>query len=184
MLTAVVTSGLAIEVRFVSVEEGEGHSGEMMSYEASQDFCEFPYETEAEYEAEAEAAHPCLEGPSPIAPELKEIAWGAGSFIVLALLMRFFLYPRLKKGTDARYALIRDGHEQADTARAAARACAQQTGRCLAAAESRAVAGRRARSGSISSIRAASVIRASTSGFGILVFSSPKARFWRTVMCG
>ena len=122
MLTAVVTSGLAIEVRFVSVEEGEGHSGEMMSYEASQDFCEFPYETEAEYEAEAEAAHPCLEGPSPIAPELKEIAWGAGSFIVLALLMRFFLYPRLKKGTDARYALIRDGHEQADTARAAARA--------------------------------------------------------------
>ena len=40
----------------------------------------------------------CTEGPSPIAPELKEIAWGAGSFIVLALLMRFFLFPRLQAG--------------------------------------------------------------------------------------
>lgn len=122
MLTAVVTRGLAIEVRFVAAEDGDEHGGEMMSFEESKDFCEFPYETEVAYEAEASAAHPCQAGPSPIAPEAKELAWGAGSFIVLALLMRFFLFPRLKKGMDARYAHIRDGHEQADTARAAARA--------------------------------------------------------------
>jgi len=122
VLTAVVTRGLALEVRFVAAEEGDEHGGEKMSFEESKDFCEFPYDSEAEYEAEASAAHPCQEGPSPIAPEAKELAWGAGSFVVLALLMRFFLFPRLKKGMDARYSHIREGHEQADTARAAARA--------------------------------------------------------------
>jgi F-type H+-transporting ATPase subunit b len=60
-------------------------------------------------------------GPGPIQPELKELYWGAGSFIVFALLMRFFLFPRLKKGMDARYAGIRSDHEQADAERAAAR---------------------------------------------------------------
>lgn len=109
MLTAVVTRGPQIEVRFVAAEE-EG------SGEESHVDCEFPLEEGVESE------EPCESGPSPIAPELKEIAWGGGSFIVLALLMRFFLYPRLKKGMDARYALIRGGHEQADTARASARA--------------------------------------------------------------
>jgi len=123
VLTAVVTRGLAIEVKFVAAEEaGDEHGAEKMTFEESQDFCEFPYETEAEYESLGSAAHPCLDGPSPIAPEVKELAWGAGSFIVLALLMRFFLFPRLKKGMDARYGHIRDGHEQADHARAAARA--------------------------------------------------------------
>jgi len=123
VLTAVVTRGPALDVRFVAAEEeGDDHGGELMSFEESKDFCEFPYETEDEYLANAEPAHPCEPGPSPIAPEAKELAWGAGSFIVLALLMRFLLYPRLKKGMDARYAHIRDGHEQADTARAAARA--------------------------------------------------------------
>ncbi len=123
MLTAVVTKGLAIEVKFVAAEEeGDEHGAEKMTFEESQDFCEFPYETEAEYESLGSAAHPCQDGPSPIAPEIKELAWGAGSFIVLALLMRFFLFPRLKKGMDARYAHIRGGHEQADNARAAARA--------------------------------------------------------------
>jgi F-type H+-transporting ATPase subunit b len=61
-------------------------------------------------------------GPGPIQPELNELYWGAGSFIVFALLMRFFLFPRLKKGMDARYAGIRSDHEQADAERAAARA--------------------------------------------------------------
>lgn len=121
MLTAVVTRGLALEVRFVAAEEGED-GAEMMTFEESKEFCEFPYETEAEYEAGASAAHPCQDGPSPIAPDVKELVWGAGSFIVLALLMRFFLFPRLKKGMDARYSHIREGHEHADTSRAAARA--------------------------------------------------------------
>jgi F-type H+-transporting ATPase subunit b len=61
-------------------------------------------------------------GPSPIKPELKELAWGAGAFIVFALLMRFFLFPRLKKGMDARYGAIRSEHEEADRLRTTAQA--------------------------------------------------------------
>ena len=61
-------------------------------------------------------------GPSPIAPEIKELAWGAGAFIVLFALMRIWLFPRLKKGMDARYGKIRGDHESADSTRAAANA--------------------------------------------------------------
>ena len=60
-------------------------------------------------------------GPGPIVPELKELVWGAGSFVVLAIAMRFYLFPRLKKGMDERYAGIRNDHETADAERAAAR---------------------------------------------------------------
>lgn len=73
----------------------------------------------AEDEGEAHAA--VEEGPGPIIPELKELYWGAGAFIVFALLMRFFLFPRLKKGMDARYNGIRSDHESADAERASAR---------------------------------------------------------------
>lgn len=62
------------------------------------------------------------EGPGPIVPEMHELAWGAGSFIVFALLMRFVLYPRLKKGMEARYDGIQSDHAQADAERASARA--------------------------------------------------------------
>lgn len=60
-------------------------------------------------------------GPSPIAPEVKELAWGAGSFIVLFVLMRVVLFPRVKKGMQARYGKIRNDHETADSLRADAR---------------------------------------------------------------
>jgi F-type H+-transporting ATPase subunit b len=60
-------------------------------------------------------------GPSPIAPEVKELAWGAGSFIVLFVLMRVVLFPRVKNGMQARYGKIRGDHETADSVRAAAR---------------------------------------------------------------
>lgn len=62
------------------------------------------------------------DGPSPIVPEVKELAWSFGAFIVFALLMRLVLYPRLRSGMDQRYESIRAGLEGADTARAAARA--------------------------------------------------------------
>lgn len=59
-------------------------------------------------------------GPNPIVPEVKEVAWGAGAFIVFAIVMRYVAFPRLKKGMDARYNGIRSDHEQADATRAAA----------------------------------------------------------------
>ena len=100
MLIAVATrSGDFIEVTFPSVdgeeELGTNPDGELV---------------------------PIEDGPSPIVPELKELAWGAGAFIVLLVLMRFWLFPKVKKGMDARYDLIHTEEEGADTARASARA--------------------------------------------------------------
>lgn len=60
--------------------------------------------------------------PGPIVPEMKELAWGAGSFVVFALLMRFVLFPKVKKGMDARYNSIQAGHDTADAERSSARA--------------------------------------------------------------
>ncbi|NCZ69617.1 MAG: hypothetical protein EBY80_05465 [Actinobacteria bacterium] len=106
MATAVVTvSGEALRVELVSSESEEG------TFDASK--CKF--------EPETEQATECGEGPGPIIPEMKELAWGAGAFIVFALLMRIFLFPRVRKGMDARYNSIREGHESADAARASAR---------------------------------------------------------------
>ena len=61
-------------------------------------------------------------GPSPIVPELKELVWTSGAFVIFAVLMRYYLYPRLRKGTEARYNAIRADHEGADASRSAAKA--------------------------------------------------------------
>jgi F-type H+-transporting ATPase subunit b len=61
------------------------------------------------------------EGPSPIVPEPHELAWSAGAFVVFALLMRYVLYPRLRKGMDARYNAIRTRLSDADSARVSAK---------------------------------------------------------------
>jgi len=60
------------------------------------------------------------EGPSPIAPEFKELLWGFGAFVVFLFLMRLFLFPKVKKGMEARRAKIRSDHEAADATRFAA----------------------------------------------------------------
>jgi len=62
------------------------------------------------------------EGPSPIVPEVKELLWGAGAFVVLAILVRVFLFPKLKKGMDARHDLIQGELETAEVTRASAEA--------------------------------------------------------------
>ena len=100
MLIAVATQrgSSPIEVRIVGVADDEAEEGEAHSEVEPKD------------------------GPSPIAPELKELAWGAGAFVVFAVLMRLVLYPRMKKGMEARYASIRAGHEDADALRHSARA--------------------------------------------------------------
>jgi F-type H+-transporting ATPase subunit b len=67
-----------------------------------------------------QAEEPLDEGPSPIAPETKELLWGGGAFLVFLVLMRLFLVPRLKQGMEARYQLIRSDLEAADDLRAEA----------------------------------------------------------------
>ncbi|MET0324631.1 MAG: ATP synthase F0 subunit B [Ilumatobacteraceae bacterium] len=95
MLTAVATvTADAVSVHFVAADEGT-ESGENQAAETDL---------------------------NPIAPEVKEMVWGFGSFAVLAILMRYWLYPRLRKGMDARYEVIKGGHEQAEQVTDAARA--------------------------------------------------------------
>ena len=60
--------------------------------------------------------------PNPIAPEGKELIWGGGSFLVFLVIMRLFLFPKLKKGMDARYDGIQSDLESADATRFAAQA--------------------------------------------------------------
>ena len=96
MLTAVATvADASVSVIFVSAEDGG--------------------------EEEAQENLPAETDLNPIAPEPKEMLWGFGSFVVFAVLLRYYLYPRLRKGMDARYALIRSGHEQAEQVTDAAR---------------------------------------------------------------
>ena len=75
----------------------------------------------AQEEGEQVAEEPD-EGPSPIAPELKELAWGVGSFVVFLLLVRLLFFPRIKRGMDARRELIRSQQEEAERTRAQAEA--------------------------------------------------------------
>ena len=112
MLTAVVTKGAQIQVEFVRAADEESHAAE-----EEHDFDP----ADCEFKPDEAGATECDEGPNPIMPELKELAWGAGAFIVFALLMRFFLFPRLKRSMDARYAHIRSGHEEADAMRSGAK---------------------------------------------------------------
>ncbi len=58
----------------------------------------------------------------PIAPEVKEIIWGFGSFVVLAIVLRYVLFPKVRAGMTARYDSIQGDFEKAETLTASARA--------------------------------------------------------------
>jgi F-type H+-transporting ATPase subunit b len=66
------------------------------------------------------------EGPesdlNPIAPELKEVAWGFGAFVVLALVLRLFLFRKVRDGMTARYDRIEGDIETAEAMTSSARA--------------------------------------------------------------
>ena len=110
MLTAIVTksSGHAVQVRLVRSDSSTDTTvaGEPATLAAN-----------AEGEATTEA-----KAPNPIAPASSELYWSAGAFFVLLVAMRFYLFPKVKKGMDARYAGIRSDIEGADRAKADARA--------------------------------------------------------------
>ena len=68
-------------------------------------------------ETGSEEGAPVSAGPNPIAPEIKELAWGAGSFIVFLFFMRLFLVPKVRKGMASRYESIQAYHEYASATR-------------------------------------------------------------------
>ncbi len=73
-------------------------------------------------ETGSEEGAPVSAGPNPIAPEIKELAWGAGSFIVFLFFMRLFLVPKVRKGMASRYESIQADHEYASATRDGAQA--------------------------------------------------------------
>ena len=98
MLTAVVTgSGDSLEVSFLGTN----------------------FVGQAYVAAEEEVPESDL---NPIAPEAKEFLWGMGAFAVMAIVLRYVLYPKLKKGMDARAESIRADREAAEAVTASARA--------------------------------------------------------------
>ena len=91
-------------------------------------------ETEAvATEAGATETTAATTAPNPIAATPNELAWTAGSFLVLFVILRYFLFPRLKKATDARYASIRANVEGADQVKSDARSAVAEYEAALAA---------------------------------------------------
>jgi F-type H+-transporting ATPase subunit b len=135
VLTARVTlTGGSVDVRLVNTAPPttEEHAAETTGTTD-----EHATDTAATGDAHTEAVD---EGPSPIAPELKELAWGAGAFIVLAIVLRYVAFPKLRKGMTARYDSIRQGFEDADTLRADARGAVAQYEQALAGVKAEAAA--------------------------------------------
>ena len=75
-----------------------------------------------EEEATTTAAAVEAKDPSPLSVEVKELAWSLGSFLVLLIAMRLWLYPRVKAGMDARQARIDSSLSEAESVKAAAQA--------------------------------------------------------------
>ncbi|NQV96533.1 MAG: ATP synthase F0 subunit B [Acidimicrobiaceae bacterium] len=70
---------------------------------------------------DSEEGAPVGSGPNPISPEIKELAWGAGSFIIFLIIMRLFLVPKIRKGMASRYESIQSDHQYASATRDGAR---------------------------------------------------------------
>lgn len=104
MLTAVVTTS---------------HSGLPQVTLLGADTCK---RTDLDGEPEFEVGSEECPELNPIAPEAKEMIWGFGAFVVLAVCLRYWLYPKVKDGMNARYDRIQGDRESAETLTAAARA--------------------------------------------------------------
>lgn len=78
--------------------------------------------TDLEGDPEFEAGSEECPELNPIAPEAKEVLWGFGAFVVLAVCLRYWLFPKVREGMQARYDRIQSDKESADTLTASARA--------------------------------------------------------------
>ena len=120
MPTAIVTqsSGRIVHVRLVSADTSDTTVAPEAEALAAQSGTGAAETTPKVDKTTAEVA--VKPAPNPIAPTPKEIFWSAGSFFVLLIVMRYYLFPKLKKGMVARYDDIRSDIEGADSVKAAA----------------------------------------------------------------
>lgn len=112
MLTAVVTTASTgqLQVTFLEAETCE-----------RTDLSEAEIEAAGGEDAFTVGSEGCPE-LNPIAPEAKEMIWGFGAFVVLAVCLRWWLFPKVREGMQARYDMIQSDKESAETLTAAARA--------------------------------------------------------------
>jgi|TARA_B100002003_G_scaffold59834_2_gene55255 F-type H+-transporting ATPase subunit b len=68
-------------------------------------------------EAVQDELEKCFEAPSPILPELNEIIWGGGAFLILFVLMVKKGFPAVQGAMDARAERIRSDLDEADRAK-------------------------------------------------------------------
>jgi F-type H+-transporting ATPase subunit b len=71
--------------------------------------------------------------PSPLTVAPKELFWSLGSFLVLLALMRLVLYPRLRRGMDARQAQVTDRASEAEAIKNSAQSDIDEYSAALAA---------------------------------------------------
>lgn len=126
MLTAVVTvsgdSLVAVRLQTTPDEPTATEAEASAEHEGTEAAAESDeHATEEGDDHAAEAGHVPDEGPSPIAPEVKELAWGIGAFVVLALVLRYAIWPRLSEGIKARQQSIERGHTDAVALRESAK---------------------------------------------------------------
>ena len=74
-------------------------------------------EEAAHDEAVQDQLEKCFEAPSPILPELNEIIWGGGAFLILFVLMVKKGFPAVQGAMDARADRIRADLDEADQAK-------------------------------------------------------------------
>ena len=82
----------------------------------------------------------CIEAPSPIIPEINEVIWGGGAFIVLLALMLWKGFPAVQKIMNERSEKIATDLDEADKAKSEAQAVKTQYEAELADAKSAAAA--------------------------------------------
>lgn len=97
-------------------------------------------ENEEALQTLSDSVEGCIEAPSPIIPEINEVIWGGGAFVVLLALMLWKGFPAVQKIMNERSEKIASDLDEADKAKTDAQAVKSQYEAELADAKSAAAA--------------------------------------------
>jgi F-type H+-transporting ATPase subunit b len=127
MLAGAALVGLALVLASTAAYPGETEEPETPEEEVEEEVHDEVEAEEGEIshighcieEAHAAGTDPeeCVEAPNPILPEVNEIIWGGGAFLVLLVLMWWKLLPPIKQGLADRQERIREDLAKAEQAR-------------------------------------------------------------------
>ena len=142
MPTAIVTqsNGKVTQVQLVPAEGTEDTVVDVVPAEGTEDSVPEAQLMAASSAAGSETTAEVKSPPNPISIAPNELAWTAGSFFVLLMVMRYYLFPKLKKATNARYDAIRSDIEGADEVKLSARTAVAEYEAARAAIQAEAAA--------------------------------------------